>query len=215
MTKGTKQKKHRKPTKKPQENQEKTVVLSSSINSDELQKAIVSAILEAEQTQKEKEQEQQKAQEEADLKEWRAAIGWREHTEKNWLKRKLLIILNSLRVVIKLPFIKEASIKDDFELLTMFKSTLISLFDIAQILLLMLMGIWSYILYKIYDFSVAFVSYEIFIMLPVTYIFWGLLRMVKIEVKHLEDRNMILGLFASATSVASIVIAIVSIIKGG
>ncbi len=57
--------------------------------------------------------------------------------------------------------------------------------------------------------NVLYIMYGI-----IAFIFSRLFRMAGIEVEKIEDRNYLIGIFASVTSLISIVIAIIAVVKG-
>jgi hypothetical protein len=53
-----------------------------------------------------------------------------------------------------------------------------------------------------------------FVVIGIVFLLFAFIfRIVSVEVEKMEDKNIIFGLFASVTSIVSIIIAIVSIIK--
>lgn len=201
---------------KKQNNVKAKQPLAVSISSEEMQHLIARAIVEAGEIKV----ETRRTQQEAELKEWRATIGYKDFNSKCWLWRKLRTFFNRVWCILKICFLPSDKIKGDRSSFGLMKLFLQLFFILAKWILLAASLI--FVAYGIYMFFPQKVTAPI-VMSNSMMIFMGvsafllsrLFRMASIEVEKIEDRNYLFGLFASVTSIVSIVIAIIAIVKGG
>lgn len=180
---------------------------------DELKKVIAEAIVEAEQIKRDKLIAEQKIQDELDLKEWQAALGFKESTKKSAIRKEVEEFFSSIKMIFKLPFVKESAIKGDYSIYTLFSLALSILFFSAQILIPVLSFVLWYAFVTTCNFSLLSSAIYFILFLLYTFLFIGLFRMAKIEMKHIKDMSLLLTLFTSITSIISIVIAILTLWK--
>ena len=190
--------------------------LAVCISSEEMQHLIARAIVKAGEIKVETCRTQQKAE----LKEWRATIGYKEFNSKCWLWRKLRTFFNRVWCILKICFLPSDKIKGDRSSFALMKLFLQLFFVLAKWILLATSLV--FVAHGIYLFFPQEVTASI-VMSNIMIIFVGvtifllsrLFRMAIIEIEKIEDRNYLFGLFASVTSIVSIVIAIIAIAKGG
>lgn len=185
-----------------------------TMSADELKNVIISAIATAEQNRAENLVSEEKAREEIKLKEWRAEIGYKEPFAKSAIGKFCLKIAYIIRMIIGLPFIKESKIEGDngISIVVSFFSGLP--FSVIQFGIPVLFFLLWISLEQVYDFSLL-VSIILFIaFLLGAFLFVGIFRIAKIEVSKMKDQTMRLTLFTAATSVISIGLAILSLLKG-
>lgn len=187
-----------------------------ALSSEEMQHLIACAIVEADEIKEDTRRKQQ----ETELQEWRAAIGYKEFNSKCRLWRKLRIFFNRLWCILKICFIRPDKIKGDRSSFSLMKFFLQLFFELAKWILLVTSIV--FVVHGIYMFFSQEITAPI-VMSNIMVIFMGvsvfllsrLFRMASIEVEKIEDRNYLFGLFASVTSIVSIVIAIIAAVKGG
>ena len=187
-----------------------------TLSGEEMQHLIARAIVEADKIKEDARRKQQ----ETELQEWRAAIGYKEFNSKCTLWRKLRTFLNRLWCILKICFIPSSKIKGDRSSFSLMKLFLQLSFVFAKWTLLVASLIFTS--YGIYMFfpqevtpSIVMSNCMMILMGVAIFLLSRLFRMASIEVEKIEDRNYLFGLFASVASVVSIVIAIVAIVNGG
>ncbi|MCM1488403.1 MAG: hypothetical protein NC203_08560 [Firmicutes bacterium] len=181
-----------------------------NMTSEEFQHIIANAILEAEYI-KEQRMIKQKEKEKSD---WREKIG----VKKN--KNKIKDIINMIKVLFKISFIPKKNIKGDSITIGLLKFFLSLFFDIVSVFLLI---IGLYLIFIIHFQHLIIDTSKLTIFANIISVLYGLLilvlsrmfRIASIETEQIEDRNYIFGIFASMTSMASIIIAVVALVKGG
>lgn len=207
--------KNKKKSKKQNKTEAKVVSAPSSTD-EHLQHLIARAIVEADEI---KEQEHRKRQE-ADLQEWQTAIGYKEFDDANRVIRGIKSFFNQLWCIMKICFVPSKAVKGDRASFALMKLFLCLFFGAAECILTL-----ASLLLVIYGFALFFLpnaapllglSNAALISIGISvFLISRLFRIAEIEVSKIEDRNYLFGLFASVTSIASIVIAIIAIVKGG
>lgn len=205
-----------KDKKKKQNKSEEKQAPPITLSGEDLQHLIAHAIIEADEIKEEARRKQQ----ETELQEWRAVIGYKKFISKCWLWRKLRTFFNRLWCILKICFIPSDKIKGDRSSFALMKLFLQLFFVLAKWILLATSLV--FVAHGIYLFFPQEVTASI-VMSNIMIIFVGvtifllsrLFRMAIIEIEKIEDRNYLFGLFASVTSIVSIVIAIIAIAKGG
>lgn len=207
-----------KDRKKPQkQNKAKSKPVSPSTpTGEEMQHLIARAIVEADEIKEEVRRKQQ----ETDLQEWRAAIGFKEYNCKNKFLRKILTFFNQLWCIIRICFVPAKAVKGDrasFTLMKLFLSLFLGLAECVLTLLALAFVCYGFLVFLLPN-VVPTLGIDNIALIPVgvsVFLISRLFRMAGIEVGKLEDRNYLFGLFASVTAIVSIVIAIIAVIKGG
>lgn len=115
---------------KDQKNPQTNISTPTLINIEDMQHIIANAIVEADEVKEQKRKEKQ----EAELKEWREAIGYKDYSHKSWLIRKILSFFNGLICLIKMCFVPKDKIKGDKMAFSFIPLFLSMLFVVLQIL---------------------------------------------------------------------------------
>lgn len=180
------------------------------MSSDEMQHVIAMAIVEAEEIKERKKQEQK----EAERKEWREIIGYKEYDDKNKLIRGVKTFWNRIVSFVRVCFVRKQYIKGDRVSFNLMRMLLYMSFDFVKICMNLLTAMFilyipaQYIIpmFKIYPWhqSVLMGMYGL-----LTFMLSRLFRMASFEIEKIEDRNYLFGLFASVASIVSIIIAII------
>lgn len=189
--------------------QSANINLPENMSAEEMQHIIACAIVEAEEIKAQNEENQCKVA----LTEWHKKIGYKEH------KNKFKSILNKIKVFFKILFIPKEYIEGDKASSILLKSFIALFFWIMKWSSLLFavsligcfpiqyfMGSMGQFPWQLYSYCVPFAL--------LAFIFSRLFRMAGIEVDKLDDRNYLFGLFASITSLVSIIIAVITIVKG-
>ena len=205
--------------KKKSKNQNKgkvTQLPQITLSAEDLQHLIACAIVEADEIKEATRRKQQ----EADLQEWQAAIGYKEFDDSNRVIRGTKSFFNQLWCIMKICFVPSKAVKGDRASFALMKLFLCLFFGVAECILTL-----ASLLLVIYGFALFFLpnatpllglSNVALISIGMSvFLISRLFRIAGIEVSKIEDRNYLFGLFASVTSIASIVIAIIAIVKGG
>lgn len=180
-----------------------------NMSAKEIQHIIANAIIEAEEIKAQKEEEKRKAA----LAEWHNIVGYQEY------KNKIKQFFNHLKAFIKILFLPKKYIEGDRASTILLKSV-ISLFfwfmQYCSLILAILLIAFVPAQYLMQNIAVLpWYQNVLFILFGVlAFVFSRLFRMAGIEIDNLDDRNYLFGLFASVTSLASIIIAIIAIVKG-
>lgn len=186
-----------------------SVPVSSGISTEQWQHIMANAIVEAEEI---KEQRKREAQE-AEIAEWRRAIGVKDYSVPGEKLPKIKTAANNFICFLKICFIPKKHIKGDRMSIALLKMFLVIFFDIMK---------WSFLVfsaYCVYTGIAEIISagnilaampkclYAISIGMMV-FIVSRMFRMAGIEVDKIEDRNFIFGLFGSVATVVSIIVTL-------
>lgn len=210
MGKG-KNKKNTKP--KTDSNPLKSVNLSfpETMAAEDMQHVIARAILEAEEIKTQNDQSQRQKEHEEFLKN----LGKKEC--KNWGKKKL----NDGLVFWNILFLKKKYVKGDRASFSLLKVSISLFFSAMRYLLAFfallfityvpaqLKSVIGYNKFALGVMIICCIALAFFV-----FTFSRFFRIASIEVDKINDRNYLLGIFASITSLISVVIAVVAVIKG-
>ena len=190
------------------------IVLPESLTADEMQKIITSALIAAEE---DKEQKVKQRQEE-EQKQFRVAMGYKDYSDKKGLKKRILVFFNRIKMVFKLLFVKKHLIQGDSATFGLLRIFIEMFFWLAKVL-----TTWFAIFVVAYiplQFVIKTIPNFSFVQntLLATYAFASFLlsrmfRMASIEVKKIEDKNLLFGIFTSVASIVSIIVAVIAILK--
>lgn len=185
------------------------ISLPENMSAEEIQHIIANAIIEAEEIKAQKEEEKRKAA----LAEWHNIVGYQEY------KNKIKQFFNHLKAFIKILFLPKKYIEGDRASTILLKSVISLFFGLMQccsLILAILLIAFVPAQYLIQNIDVLpWYQNMLYILFGIlAFVFSRLFRMAGIEIDNLDDRNYLFGLFASVTSLASIIIAIIAIVKG-
>lgn len=181
---------------------------SIGISADEWTHIIADAVVEAEEKRQLKEIEKK----EAERKERRDALGYKDYSGKKTPKRQILQFINIFTALLKFCFFPRKKLRAD-EVTVSILQAIPALFFIAAagISFIMFLGfgglaikagiqfLWGKLLFNILKSLLFLVGVRFYFI-------------ASVEVIESEDRNYLVGLFACVTSIISIMIALV--IKG-
>ena len=204
----------KKSDKKKQNKMEVNIQVPPHMSAEDLQHIIANAIVEADRI---KEANRQKLQEN-ELREWHAAIGYRDFTDKNSAIRTIKTFCNRLASFVRICFISKDKIRGDrfsFGLIKLFLEMTLT----GAKWLLTTLTACSVALVFIYYFAPS--AMDTSALNPASVIGIGLIsfllsrfcRLASIEVEKLEDRNYLFALFAAIASIVTVAGAFVSLIK--
>lgn len=181
-----------------------SATLPEHMSAEEIQHIIAKAIVEAENIKVQNRKKQEI--------EWRQKVGFKK------CKNCFVDFFNDFCVLFKLLFHPKKYVKGD-AVLTGLLITIIRLFFIfvGSLLFLGSVLLIIYIILNLLVFSnaLSWDKYVLFVILAFSAFILSLMFFAaNFEVDKIEDRNYIFGLFASITSLISIVIAIIAFIKG-
>lgn len=191
------------------------IVLPESLSADEIKNILVDAMLEVEN----KKAEAQKEKADKDLKEWRASLGIKEYPKDAKTHfRRAKQFFNTFGAFFRLSFISKKKIKGDRATTGLLKFFLAIIFDLAKFVL----TVWSALLvlsiplqYIVDSIPVLSIPQNIlvFCFAVVSFVLSRLFRIASVEIDNIDDKNYLFGVFASITSIVSIIVAIISIFK--
>lgn len=206
--------KERKKKNPPQSTTPINVALPSGMNVDEMQHIIAKALVEAEELKEQKKTEKR----EKEHAEWRKDIGYKDYSDKTPFKKSILTFFNRLFCFFKVLFIPAKKVKGDMASFGLLQMSVSVCFSIANcifsfaFILLFFGGIASFFIPMDPPLPWLTSVWSIFIGLG-CFMFSRMFRMASIEIQKIEDRNYLFGIFASLSSIVSIIIAIISIAK--
>lgn len=191
------------------------IVLPDSLSAGEIKKILVEAMLEVEKRKTEAEQEKA----EKELKEWQDSLGIKNYTnDEKICFRNARQVFNVLGAFFRLSFISKKKIKGDMATTALLKFFLTIVFDVAKLALTVLTVILVLLIpfqYIIDSISILSISQNIFVgcLAFMSFVLSRLFRIASVEVENIDDKNFLFGVFASITSIISIVVATISIFK--
>ena len=203
-----------KKDKKKQNKPEVSIQAPPHISAKEFQHIIANAIVDADKIK----EENRRTRQENELKEWHAAIGYKEFTDKNKVLRALKTFFNRLCAFVRICFISKDKIRGD-----RFSFGLIKLF-----LEMTLAGVkYLFVTLTVCSAALVFIHYlaptamDTSALNTASVIGIGLMsfllsrfcRLASIEVEKLEDRHYLFALFAAIASIVTVAGAFVSLVK--
>lgn len=183
--------------------------LPENMSMEEMQHMIACAIIEAEEIKAQKEEERHKI---AQAK-WHKKIGYKEYDNK------FLQFLNDLKSFKNILVLPKKDIEGDRASVILLKLFLYLFFCIMQFFSLLFSVVFiAYVPIQYFREDMnkfPWYLYAYFAPLALfSFILARLFRMADAEIENIEDRSYLFGLFTSVTSFVSIIIAVVSIVKG-
>lgn len=171
--------------------------IRKSLSSEELQHIIANALAEAEILKQTKEAE------------------LRENEKKEWTKT---IGSTPVKRFFRLMFLPKSKIRGDnttFQLLKIFAGLFFELAKVVTLIVSVFMMAYVPLQYFVDSFPCLSVGYNIVLLIfsLVSIILSRIFRVAAIEVDKIEDRNLLFGIFASITSFASIIVAVIALIR--
>ena len=194
-------------TKKKCSNREKFIMQTScpnNIGSNELKSIIANALIKADEIRIQKDEE---ARKEKDRK-WHEVIGYKDYSDKKGLAKWALRFINDVVILAKLPFIPKEKIETDWISWSLLKAAMVILFQFIT---------YGFLLVSFVGLLFAIIQQKniIYIILafPI-YALYGILRMATVEIDKIRDRNYLISLFTAIVTVISVIIAIVTAVRG-
>lgn len=181
----------------------------------ELQHVIAKAIIESEETKERRKKQQQ----EEEIKDWRDIIGYKDYSKSKWYFRYPLRFLNDIWIFLRLSFISRTKIQGNRAMSAIVKISL-SLFlgSVEWVLCILALYLTSRIPIQFFVNNVKLSwdrSIINIILAFLLFVYSRIFRMASVEVEKMEDHNYLFGFFTSVTSIISITIAIIAIVRGG
>lgn len=192
------------------------VTIPDGMSSEEMQHLISRAIVEAEEIKEQKAKEKR----EKESANWRAFLGIKDFSGKKLIVRGIRTFLNRLWCVIKMPFLSKQKVTGDRATFGLLQSSLFVVMSLASMIafaafaFFFIGGIVSLVVFIVSGGS-WFVSLQSVLLGLGCYLFFGIFHVAGMEIEKIEDRNYLLGIFASFASIISIIIAVIAIVKGG
>lgn len=188
------------------------IVLPSDISTDEMKHIIADGLMEFEERKK----QQEKEAKELLLKERQRAVGIKDYSNVNGPKRWLLKFGNTIHVIWKTCFISGQYLNDTqitFSLMQMILYVTFKLLSLAMLCVSILFFIYPVCLCLGFLGTVSWVIVVTSLLLSLlTFLLFGLFRMASLEINNMKDRNYLLGLFSGVTSIATIIIAVATLL---
>ena len=183
------------------------ISLPANMSAEEMQHLIANAIIEAEDIKAQKEEEKRKAA----LAEWHNIVGYKEY------QNKIKQFFNDVKAFTKILFLPKKYIEGDRASVAFLQEIMTFFFGILQALALVLCICFIFAIFSPGSFHIA--SLEIYAIIAlalfafVSFLLSCIFRIIRLEIDKVKDRNYLLGLFASITSLVSIIIAVIAIVK--
>lgn len=190
------------------------IVLPESLSADEMQKIITNALITAEEIKEQKSKQRQ----EEEQKQFRIAMGYKDHSDKKGLKKRIFIFFNRLKMVFKLLFVKKHLIQGDSATLGLLRIFIEMFFWLAKVLTTWFtIFVIAYIPLQVVIKTIPNLSFVQNILLGAyalaSFLLSRMFRMASIEVKKIEDKSLLFGIFTSVASIVSIIVAVIAIMK--
>ncbi len=199
---------------KRESNTNVNIVLPNTLSSDEMQQIIANAILSAEEASKQRVLDQKEKEQDA----FRKAMGYKDYSNEKGLKKHILVFFNRTIMLLKLLFAPKHYIQGDaatFGLLKLFIEAFFWLAKAFTTLFALLLIVYMPLQFIVETIPTLSFSQN-FLIVSIAFIAFVLsrmLRMASVEVDKLEDRTLLFGIFASVSSIVSIVLAIIAVVK--
>ena len=186
------------------------VSLPSGMSAPEMQSLIVGALLEYDQ----KKQEIAKQKEAEEANEWRRKIGYKDYSDRKFLRRTVLTFVNSVCVLRKVLFMRKERIDGDFATVGLMRIALSATFSIAKLVLWVISaaGLLIYPISLIVPSipKMTFPSALSYIAIGLTsLLFAQLFRIAGIEIEKMKDRDYVVEVFAAVAAVVAIIVSVV------
>lgn len=182
---------------------------------EEMQHIIAHAIVEAEEIKAQEEKEKK----EQECLEWKKSIGHRDFSHiKNKYWRKIRICGNKIHKIFALLLIQKKKVSGDRASTALLQVILSSTFGILQIIAFLfgvsfLFGIFKPEILDITSLGVYGKIVAFFLAL-IFFLLFFVFRLVRFETEKISDKSYLFGLLASVTSLTSVLIAVIAIVKG-
>lgn len=184
------------------------------LTKEELVQVIAEALLRYDEQKSKKRDNEGKEQQER----FNKLVGYKDHSSESFLKKILFSFGNQIKVFFNILFMKKKQIEG-----TRATSSLIKMFTYCVFFLANL----SLTLFSLFLIACVPIQYCVSTITPlpwysnvlliiaafISFVFARLFRMASIEVEKLQDYNFIFGIFACVTSIISLAIAIIAILK--
>lgn len=191
------------------------IILSEYLDKNELQHIIANALIESEEIKKQRDEKRK----EEELRIWHENIGYKDYSNSKHKYKWLLQLRNDIWIFFKFSFIPKQKIQGDRAISSLLKMALSWILSAGRWLVFLFAVILLVLIpLQIFVPSIRFPVYVelLFIMSSyLAFVISGFLRMASIEVEKLNDRDYLIGIFASVTSIISITIAIIAVVRGG
>lgn len=190
-----------------------TIINNTEIDYDKLAEAIVSA----NNKLKEQEEYDKKKNSYANQKELNKIIGIKEYPiTKNIFKHKLHEIRNNFSVLFHIIFFKEKNAKYDVVTFGLLQFATVSIFSICKYFLYLftlVLLIMTFIVVSneelIFNFQPVYFLYASLI-----FLFSRIFRVAEFEIKHITDRNYLIGILSATTCFFAMLVAIIALFTG-
>lgn len=191
------------------------IYLPENLDKDELQYVIANALVESEEIKKRRDEKRK----EEEFKIWRENIGFKDYSDSKYKCKCIFQFFNDIWIMFKLAFIPRRKIYGDRAISTLLKMVLAMFFGVGSLIMLLL-GLFLFALIPLQFFypSIQFPWYVYLFFAVFSYFMFiisGIIKMASIEIEKMEDHSYLVEIFASVTSIISITIAIIAVVRGG
>lgn len=208
-------KKHEKSKKDNVQTNSINIYLPEYLDKNELQHVIANALIESEEIRKQREEKRK----EEELRIWHENIGYKDYSNSKHKCKWLLQFLNDIWILVKFSFIPKQKIRGDRAISVLLKTSLSMLLTAGErimallALLLIVLFLSQFIIASIQ--IPLYINVFIILLAFLIFVYSRIFRMASIEVEKMEDRSYLVGILASVTSIISITIAIIAVVRGG
>lgn len=168
-----------------------------------MEKIIAQAIIKADEMRVQKEEEKRK---EIDKK-WHETIGYKDYSNRKGIEKWMFRFVNDIVILAKIPFIPKEKIETDWISWSLLKAAMVILFRLITYGFLLLA-------LSLFYFSI---QQKNFIYISFAFLFYalaGIFRMTSVEIDKIQDRNYLIGLFTAIITVISVIVAIITVVRG-
>jgi len=179
------------------------ISLPNDMSAEEMKHIITEALVEADEIRKQRNDERNKNA----AQKLRSSMGYKDYAGTNRYIEFIYAVFNILKMLVRLPVVPQKIIEGDLISLSLLKALIISVFQCVA--LVFGLGTLFFLWVMIHQRNIICIFLAF-----LCYILMGIFRMAKNEIDNIEDRNYFLSLFAAITSIISIAIAVVAIVRG-
>ena len=176
------------------------------IDYDKLAEAIIRAQKLAE--------ENEAKRKEKELSEWRKSIGYKSHSDKKGLKKKLFVFCNAIKVFFNLMFFSKKNKLKVSATGAFMQSITASFFNLIKFMLWVLAVAFLSMAFCHGNIAFGLTDYLYYIGFAcIAFVLSGIFRLMAIEVEQMSDGERIIGIFTAVLSVVPMIEIIAGFLK--
>lgn len=159
-------------------------------------------------------EENEAKQKEKELAEWRESIGYKSHSDKKGIKKKLFVFCNTFKVFFKLMFFPKKNKLKVSATGAFMQSMTATFFHLVKFMLWVL--VFAFLSVAFYHGNMAFglTDYLYYIGFAcIAFVLSGIFRLMAIEIEQMSDGERVVGIFTAVLSVIPMIEIIAGFLK--